>query len=540
MDIFMKPLEFTVITDAHYYSKKLGIDTKAYNNFDVKSQKLVKDSEEVITAAFAQISKDSSDIVLFCGDATCDGDYDSHLEFIELLYALKKCGKRVYVITSTHDYQDNNITFRYTGDVREKIPSVKREDLFDMYREFGPDEAVSVFREGMSYIVDLDENYLLFALNSDKDGNGRSGYSLKCKEWIKENALLARSQGKRVIAITHHPLVSPSPFYSLIGKNDMMGGYEEIREFLADLGISLVFTGHSHIHDISYVFSEKGNILYDVSTSALAGYPAFIRKVRITGDEINITSEKITEPSNIEFNGNNLDEHLVNQFFGMIRTTIHAAGSDIPTFAQCASAMSIPQKTIYRYGWLIKPFAKLLNKLTIVRVAKWTRSETGLTENDVEKIRNEKVVNFIIDLVMYLYSGDAPYTPDTPQYKITVGLLNIIDSFLSAIHMPFHKILKGFNSVSDLIKPLLYNNGICDKEACLPYKPTCADIDMLTNNSYTDTVNKSKKGPCILAVFILLIIIMIPFIPLIAVALLAGWVINRVKYSKEIRGLENE
>jgi 3',5'-cyclic AMP phosphodiesterase CpdA len=540
MSDFSKPLEFTVITDAHYYSKKLGVDTKSYKKFNGKSQKLLKDSEEVITAAFSQIAQKSSEIVLFCGDSTCDGEYESHAEFIELLEALKKCGKRVFAITSTHDYRDEGITYKYTGEVREEIPSAKRSELFDMYRLFGPNEAISVYREGLSYIVELDENYCLFALNSDKDGTGRSGYTAECKAWVEENAKRFKSEGKRMIAITHHPLISPSPFYSLIGKNDMMGGHDEISEWLADLGISLVFSGHSHVHDISYIFSKNNNILYDVSTSALAGYPGYMRQVKIVDDSIIIKSEEITEPVNIKFNGNNLQEHFENQFFGMIRLTLQSAANDIPTFADNVTAISIPSLPIYKYGWLIKPFAKLLNKLTIGTVANWTKAETGLKKEDVKGIKDEKVVDFILDLVMHLYKGDAPYTPDTLQYRITVGLLNIIESLMNVLHINFGKLVKGYDNISDLIIPLLYNKGICDKDAVLPFKPSPADIDKLCNNKYSDTVKRSKKGPFIFAVLILAIIILIPLIPLIAIALGIGFAINSIKYNKEIRSLKNE
>ena len=531
------PLDLTVITDTHYYSKKLGVDTPSYNAFNGRSQKMIKDSEEIIAAAFAQIAKSDCENVVFCGDATCDGEYDSHLEFIQMLYALKKCGKRVFAITSTHDYRDNGITYKYTGDVREEIPSAKREELAAMYREFGPSEAISVFTGGMSYVVDLDENYRLFALNSDKDGTGRSGFSAEMREWIKQNAEDAKRDGKEIIAFTHHPLVSPSPFYSLIGKNDMMGGHAEIREMLADLGIELVFTGHSHIHDISYIFSEQGNILYDVSTTTLAGYPAYMRRVKITEDSYEITSENITEPVPVEFNGDNLQEHLADQFFGMIRRTLNAAAGDIPEMAECFAGMSISKKFSYRFGWLIKPIAKFIQKLKIGTVYNWTKKENGLSKHEIEDIKNNRAFDFIIDLVMHLYSGDAPYTPDTPQYKITMGVCAIIDSVFRTIRLPFSKLVKGFNSVGELIEPLLYNSGICDKEAVLPKKADKETVERICNNCYAPEIT-SRKGPAITAILVLLILILIPLIPLIAVLIGIGFFINYIKYSEQLRSLK--
>lgn len=536
MNIDDKTLELIVFTDAHYYSKKLGVDTPSYQKYDAGNQKMVKDSEEVLKAAFAQMAKSDCKDIIFCGDATCDGDPDSHAEFISMLYALKKCGKRVYAITSTHDFQNSGITHKYTGEVREEIRALTREEIPELYKSFGPDEAVSVYKDGLSYFSEINDTYCVFALNSDRDGMGRSGFSEDMRQWIKETAEKATAEGKILLAFSHHPLISPSPFYSLIGKNDMMGGHREIREMLADCGISLVFTGHSHVHDISHIFSEKGNVLYDVSTSATAGYPGYIRKIKLNGNTAIISSEHIKEPVDINFNGKDLQEHLYNKFFGTIRLTLQAAAKDIPTFADCAVGISIPKKTSYKLGWIIKPIAKLLNKLTIGNAASWTKKETGLTEKDYTEIKNNKIVDFIIDLVMHLYEGDAPYNPDTAQYKITVGLMNIIDSILETIHLPFSKILKGYNSPSELVIPLLYNSGICDEKAEIILNGTENDVKKILNNNYTQTVKKSKKGPYIISALALLIVALIPCLPIIAAIILGAYLYNRIKYSKEIRG----
>ena len=520
--VFEYPLDFIVMTDAHYYSAKLGTDTPSYKKYDATNQKAVKDSPAVIAAAFAQIAKNDCENVIFCGDATCDGDYDSHIEFIKLLYALKKCGKRVFAITSTHDYQDDGMTSCYTGEVKTKIPCAKREEMLGMYHSFGPDQAFSQFE--LSYAAELDGNYILLALNSDKNGKGKSGYSEEHRDWIKKIAEAAKKCGKRVIAFTHHPILSPSPMYSLIGKNDMMGEHDEIKDFLADLGISLVFTGHSHIHDISYDFSENGNVLYDISTSALAGYPGYYRTVRICGDNVHISSVKTDEPVNgLE---TELSEYLENKFLGMIDNTLEAAATDIDTFAACVDAMSIHPNVSYRIGWLVKPFARLIRKMRLGTFAKWVRSETG--NADLSDIRDTKVFDFIRQLVLHLYSGNAPYTPDTAEYKVTMGFINIIDSVLKLLRIKFR--------LRDIVLPLLYNRGIDDREADIPFTADEKAVHSVCINKYEDTVSESKKGPAILALLILAVIILLPLIPAAAVLLAIGAGINEIIFYKKIRG----
>ena len=253
----------------------------------------------------------------------------------------------------------------------------------------------------------------------------------------------------------------------------MMGGHEKRVQQCADLGIQFMLTGHSHIQDVSYAISEAGNIFYDLSTPALCGYPGTIRMLTLDPavGEVRLSSDFITEPVALNFGGRTLQEHFETQFIGMIRDVILAAGSDINRFADMATAFSVKKKLSYRIGWLIKGPAKFLANLKIGTVGNWTRAETGLSKADYASIKEEKALDFIISLVLGLYGGDAPYTPDTPYYKITCGMLNIIDSILRALHINLGKLVKGANSVRSLVEPLLYNAGVCDEKAVLPIYP---------------------------------------------------------------------
>ena len=544
------PLTLTVVSDIHYYSKKTGTSGKAYEAANAKSQKLLADCPEVLEAAFRQIAKDDrSDIVLVSGDTTNNGEVESHRECIALLNTLKEAGKRVYVITATHDYQDSGETDGYVGDEKVKAPALHREELWELYRPFGPDEAIAVHRESMSYIVQLAEGYRLFALNDDSNGAGKSGFSEECFAWIAEQARKAREEGQFIIAMTHHPMLSPSPFYSIIGAGDMMGGHEKRVQQCADLGIQFMLTGHSHIQDVSYAISEAGNIFYDLSTPALCGYPGTIRMLTLDPavGEVRLSSDFITEPVALNFGGRTLQEHFEMQFIGMIRDVILAAGSDINRFADMATAFSVKKKLSYRIGWLIKGPAKFLANLKIGTVGNWTRAETGLSKADYASIKEEKALDFIISLVLGLYGGDAPYTPDTPYYKITCGMLNIIDSILRALHINLGKLVKGANSVRSLVEPLLYNAGVCDEKAVLPIYPVADAGDpeavalreaakkarpLPLPEQYPDTIRPSRKGVPAVLLAALCLVLLLPFL---IVLLPAGFLVNQLRFAKKAK-----
>ena len=531
------PLTVTVITDTHYYAKSTGTEGKAYEAANAKSQLLLKYSAELLDAAFRQIKADKrTDIVLISGDTTSNGEYDSHHEFIEMLRDLKAAGKRVYVITATHDYQDDGQTNSYVGDEKVKIPAAKREELYDMYREFGPDEALSVHRDSMSYVVQLQEGYRLFAINDDRNLTGKSGISDDCYAWLCEQVEDAKKNNQFMLMMTHHPLIAPSPVYALIGKNDMHGDFDIRRKQYADLGLQFVLTGHTHIHHIDKIESDIGNTLYTISTSATVGYPAPIRTVVV--DEaagiVSTTTDFITEKVGFNLEGNSLQEYLKNQLVGMVRDMVKAAGGDTHKFADMVTAMSIKKKLIYKIGWLIKPFAKRLNSLKIGTVAKWTKKETGLNPADYADIQDKSVVDFIVDIVTNLYAGENLYNPEDAEYKITMGLLSIFDSVFSALHISMKKLLKVSDSLCDFVEPLLHNSGIPSYNAVLPILPHYTAENPAPPKADTPKPErkKSKKGVPIVLVGILALIVL--FIPILLV-LGVGFIVNQIRFGKYMK-----
>lgn len=533
------PLTLTVLTDTHYYCKENGTSGKAYDIANSKSQKLLADSAEVLATAFEQIASDKeSDIVLISGDVTNNGELNAHAEFIEMLRSLKNKGKRVYVITATHDFRNHGFTDMYKGDEKLQTKTATRDMLFDMYREFGPDEAIAVHRESMSYIVQLCDGYRLFALNDDTNRNGKSGFSDECFEWISERAKEAREENQFIIAMTHHPLIAPSPIYEIIGRGDMLGDYKQRIEQLADIGVQFIFTGHTHIPDTSVYQSRKGNVLYDICTSSTIGYPGAMRKVTFKPDKDNVSVKTVyvDTPELFRKQGKELKDVLEDQLIGVIRGMIKTAGEDIDKLADMVTAISIKPKVIYKFGWILKPVFKFLNSLKVGTVAKWTKKETGLKKKDYADIKDKKVVDVICGLVLSLFGGESNYPPDTPLYKIVIGFLNIIDSILNVVHVDLKKITKVASSASELVEPLLYNGEIDSYNSELEIYPFIqdngSDFKKISFNPIPCTVRKSRKGLPIIIIAALLIVLLLP---LWLILILFGFVSNQIKYKDKLK-----
>lgn len=535
----LAPLTVYVLTDTHYFSKKIGTSGKAYDFDNAKSQKLLADSVEVLSTAFDQLAEDKeNDIVLISGDVTNNGELESHEEFIEMLRDLKKRGKRVFILTATHDFRQEGKTHAYRGDERIEIPAATRKMLFDMYREFGPDQAIAVHRQSMSYIVQLCDGYRLFALNDDTNLNNKSGFSDECFEWISERAKEARKDNQFIIAMTHHPLIAPSPIYEIIGKGNMLGDYDKRIEQLADLGIQFIFTGHTHIQDVSAYQSEKGNVIYDICTGSTIGYPAPIRKASFVPDKnkVFLSTDFVRTPESFKKEGKDLHSILEEQLIGVIRNLVKTAGEDIDKLANMVEAISIKPKIIYEFGWIIKPIFKLINSLKIGTVAKWTKKETGLKPADYKDIKDKKVVDLIIELAINLFSGESKYTPDTPTYKITLGFLSILDSVLRILHIDLKKITKVVSSLVELVEPLLCNSKIDSYNAEIPiygfvesgkFSVVCKE----TLRKFDLKVKKSKKG---LPIIFITVLLLIALLPLILIVLAGGYICNLIRYRDKI------
>ena len=520
-----KPLKVNIISDIHYYSKETGVSGKAFEKENAKTPNDLFNCEKILSDLMDQLAKDDTDIVLVSGDVTTKAEVEAHDGVIKLLRSLKERGKKVYVITATHDYHDGDVTRKFVGDDVVTVPAVKRDELYDMYREFGPDEAISVHRPSMSYVVQLCDGYRLFALNDDSNWKNGSGFSEECFEWITEQIKDAHANGQFIIPMTHHPMLSPSPFYKVIGGGNIMKDPDLRIEQFTEMGVPFMFTGHTHMQDISYKYTDSGKVFYDITTAAAVGYPATFRNVTFDPAK-GIVDIKAIDPE-CEIDGRPLREHLADKFFGMIGRVIDAAATDIPLLAKMVTAFSVKEELIYKIGWIIRPFAKVLRKLTIGHVAALCKKESGVKKSDIKDIKDRKVVDFIISLVTNLYGGDSPYSPETPEYKITMGLLSIVDSILNLFGVKLGKILKCVDSAQALVEPLLYNSGICDANAVLNlYDNFPPKQEEVTNYI------KSKKA---LPVVISLVLLVLLFLPVILVWLGVGFVVNKAKYGKYLK-----
>ena len=93
--------------------------------------------------------------------------------------------------------------------------------------------------------------------------------------------------------IMHHNLLEHNPFQKLNEKNYVVNTPYSFAGLLADLGVKLVFTGHTHCTNTKSYTSFLGNTIYDFSMSSLGNFPAEYKFINMTNSEIKYETKKI-------------------------------------------------------------------------------------------------------------------------------------------------------------------------------------------------------------------------------------------------------
>lgn len=461
----MKNLNFYVIADTHYFSKKLWVEGNAIEARSHTDQVILKESPEIIEAFFNLIEKDNeTDTVIIIGDLINVGEKLCHDEFTERLRLLQQRGKRVLVLTATHDYngcgEDENgfVAVGYAEDSTYKVPCVKRAELDEIYRPFGRDKADSEY--DMSYSLNID-GYRFILLNDDGNGHTDCGLDDKGNEWLENELIKAKEKGEIVLLFTHHPVITPYPVYEAVAPTEMYGRHPILKEMMMRHGAKIVFTGHTHVHTIRKI-SEKDKELYDIGTTSAVSAYGKIRKVTLENGFANITTVDLPEKiEGIEGGSKQVAESC---FGGYYRRLIDTAIKDYNEFLKLGHGL-VPYDKAKKYGFVIRPALKTFSKINMSFAGRVGKKYSGLKKNEIKKHKDEKLIDVVFVILDHFFTGDAPFTPDTYEHKVIHGALKKGDKIMKALKLNLSSYINGIDSLWTLAEPLVHNTRTgCDRE----------------------------------------------------------------------------
>lgn len=453
----MGKLQFYIIADNHYFSKKLWVDGEAIERRCHGDQVVIKESPEVNEAFFKVIEQDAeADLVVIIGDLINCGERLCHDEFIERLHKLEENGKRVLVLTATHDYngcgEDENefVASGYGKKEAYRVDCTRRHELDALYRPFGRSEADSEY--DMSYSIGID-GYRFILLNDDGNGHTDCGLDDKGNEWLENELIKAKSKGEAVLLFTHHPVITPYPVYEAAAPTEMYGRHPILKGLLMKYGVKVVFTGHTHVHTIRSI-SKGEKVLYDVGTTAVVSPCGKIRKVVLENGVADISTVDMPEEIDGIEGGSKYIASLC--FGGYYRRLIDTACKDYDAFLKLGDGL-IPIDKAQKYRFIIRPALKLISKINMSFAGKLGRKYSGLTKKECKEHKNEKVIDMVFVVLDHFFTGDAPFTPDTYEHRVIFGALHRADAIMKTFKISLSRYINGFDSLWTLVEPLVHN-----------------------------------------------------------------------------------
>lgn len=418
----MQNLNFYLVTDTHFFDPSFKRSGAAYEKRSISDQKCDAETPAIIDAGFKQIADDKeTNIILIPGDLVYRGEYQSHIGLRNRLYKLKEQGKKIYLITARHDYDDND-SFEFDGDKMLPVKAMPRDELRDFYKDFGFDGAISEHKESMSYVAQLADGIRLLAINCDGDCKDFKGLWDNQMKWALEQIEDAHRTGNYIFAMTHYPLLPFSPIMNLISDSHLTDWEKRANQF-ADAGLDLIFTGHMHAQAVTEYVTENGNKITDVQTGCFVGCPCAYRKVTIKDSTADIKSYTIND-FDYDKQGKSASEYFQWRFDRMI---------------------DYKMKEI-----LPKPAMKILNKLTVKKICNF------LWFNPDKSIQNILAKDLGIELVRNIFIGNEPYIKGTAVYEAFEKLINRLSLI---IHIAEKKAGKKNKVLSDIKSFLLCTIG---------------------------------------------------------------------------------
>ena len=234
------------------------------------SGQLTVESNAIITAFFEKAAATDSDFVFLSGDLTNAGTEAEHILMVEKLAAFEaQTGKKIYMINGNHDLQATDIdTYRA------------------MYYQFGYDDALAYDTLSLSYAADINDEYRLIAIDSVNALTGAQGLTDERFAWIQEQCEKAVADGRKIIAMMHHNLLEHFILSKKIHTHGVVNNDVALAELLASSGAKYIFTGHTHDQDITSYTASTGDVIYDVVTNSINGYPCQYREVTFGNDVV--------------------------------------------------------------------------------------------------------------------------------------------------------------------------------------------------------------------------------------------------------------
>ena len=309
----MMPLSATaqtriaVVSDIHVMDPSLLPEEKGegtpWDTYYKGQRKMLEQSAGLFDQFINAMKSEAPDVLLITGDLTKDGEEASHQYVIDKLAELKTYlnnknkNIKIYVIPGNHDFGEETDPLDPTKDADKLSTSF---DLF--YADYGYSGSTpDTEGNSLSYVAEPVSGLVLLAIDSHSGSIDPATLT-----WICNQALSARANGKRVIAMMHHPLFPHITGAELFATSYTVANYTTVRNALINAGVNVILTGHFHTSDIAYDWDDDATVInngiYDINTGSLISYPCDYRMLTLSADKskLGVNTYSMTETSDLQ------------------------------------------------------------------------------------------------------------------------------------------------------------------------------------------------------------------------------------------------
>lgn len=253
-----KPPVIVIASDVHYFSPELTDYGEAFETMLMRDDgKLVNYIPQLMDAFTAEMEELKPSAVILSGDLTLNGEKAGHEALAQKLKVIEEKGVKVLVIPGNHDI-NNYFSASYFGDEKKTADIVDPEGFYDIYRQFGYDQARSRDEDSLSYVYELDQkNWLLMIDSAQYEPLNKVGGRIKEETlvWMEKQLEEAKEQGITVIPIAHHNLLKESILYPT---DCTLENSRNVIELLESYRVPLYISGHLHLQRTKKYKPEPG------------------------------------------------------------------------------------------------------------------------------------------------------------------------------------------------------------------------------------------------------------------------------------------
>lgn len=454
-------VKMMVLSDPHV------LDTTLYDGQASFSSdpKLVEHSLELFDIALGRIVTAQPDILLIPGDLTKDGELASHEYVAQKLNALN--GIRVFVVPGNHDLTNPTAESFFNGS-HQKVANVNAAQFRSIYANMGYGNAALYSPDSLSYLAWANDTLAILGLNSTQPNTtsraSAGGLDNATLDFVDNAMAVVRQHGGQVIAMMHHQLVehfdgeaTAASTYVCNTDTNLYISRDSVHRRLMQAGISVMLTGHFHIHSIQRVLPTTIGIsdtlppLTDISTGALCSWASPIRTLVLNGEELAVTTDTIGkyQTKALARNQNTLNG-AINTMGPKLYTQLPAllTSPSLPSIARISQASidkimpaSAAEMTQLMHHYFDVPGAKLLNTLA--------RGDEEAAQHLPYEIHDE-LTDSINQLIWHLIPELNPYNLSAMSEKFGLG-----DALKLTTIVP-----RMQEIMSELIYPIVYNYTI--------------------------------------------------------------------------------